>query len=108
MTAHADMSLFARPRITMQEREDAPCYGGPSPCRITRARSLRSVWAWAAADPGHPLVAERVGWTDRGAPAVTGLPSLRLGTGQALLERGLAATGRAACAVRQQYRPPGE
>ena len=58
MTAHADRSLFAGPRIAMQEREDG--------CLLLRSADLlqdypstvvHSLQAWAAADPDYPLVA---------------------------------------------------
>ena len=54
------MSLFARPRIAMQEREDG--------CLLLRSVDLlqdypgtvvHSLRAWAVADPDYPLVAQR-------------------------------------------------
>jgi feruloyl-CoA synthase len=89
VTAEADVTLFARPNITAQQRPDG--------CLLLRsidvlraypATVVHSLRAWAASRPGYPLVAERCaggGWrTCSYGTAVAAAGSI----GQALLEQG--------------------
>ena len=60
MTAHADMSLFARPRIVMQEQENGSLLlSSADPLQEYPGTIVHSIRAWAAADPDYLLVAER-------------------------------------------------
>ena len=90
MTSYADMSLFARPRIVMQEREDG--------CMLLRSADslqdypgtvVHSLWAWALADPDYPLVAERDADGSWRACSYGAAVAAAAAIGQALLERGL-------------------
>ena len=91
MTAHADMSLFARPRITMQEREDGCLLlRSADPLQDYPGTVVHSVWAWAAADPDYPLVAERVADGSWRTCSYGAAVAAAAAIGQALLEQGLA------------------
>jgi feruloyl-CoA synthase len=54
------MSVFARPRIAMQEREDGCLLlRSADPLQDYPGTIVHSLWAWAVADPDYPLVAQR-------------------------------------------------
>ena len=91
MTAHADMSLFARPRIAMQEREDGCLLlRSADPLQDYPGTVVHSLWAWAAADPDHPLVAQRGADGSWRASSYGAAVAAAAAIGQALLELGLA------------------
>src|ERR1035441_8549608 len=90
MTAHADMPLFARPRIAAQERQDGCLLlRSADPLQDYPVTVVHSFRAWAASDPDHLLVAERSAdgsWrTCSYGAAVAAAEAI----GQALLEQGL-------------------
>src|ERR1017187_6942963 len=90
MTAHADMPLFARPRIAAQERQDGCLLlRSADPLQDYPVTVVHSLRAWAASGPDHPLVAERSAdgsWrTCSYGAAVAAAEAI----GQALLEQGL-------------------
>jgi feruloyl-CoA synthase len=90
MAADDGMSLFARPRITMREREDGCLLlGSADPLQDYPGTVVHSVWAWAAADPDHPLVAERDADGSWRACSYGAAVAAAAAIGQALLERGL-------------------
>ena len=90
MTAHAEMSLFARPSIAAQERADGCLVlRSGDPLQDYPATVVHSLRAWAAAGPDHPLVAERSAdgpWRSCSYGAAVAAAGA---IGQALLERGL-------------------
>ena len=91
MTAHADMSLFARPRIAMQEREDGCLLlRSADPLQDYPGTVVHSLWAWAAADPDYPLVAQRGADGSWRACSYGAAVAAAAAIGQALLEQGLA------------------
>ena len=60
MTAHADMPLFARPRIAAQERQDGCLLlRSADPLQDYPVTVVHSLRAWAASGPDYPLAAER-------------------------------------------------
>ena len=82
--------LFAAPRVTAAADEDgALVIRSAEPLAGYPVTVMHSVRAWAAADPGHPMVAERApagGWQTCGyGDAVATADAI----GQALLDRGL-------------------
>jgi len=90
MTAYADMSLFARPRIRMRAREDGCLLlRSADPLRDYPGTIVHSVWAWAAADPDYPLVAQRGADGSWRACSYGAAVAAAAAIGQALLERGL-------------------
>ena len=90
MTAHAGVSLFARPRIAMQEREDGCLLlSSADPLQDYPGTVVHSLWAWAAADPDYPLVAERGADGSWRACSYGAAVAAAAAIGQALLELGL-------------------
>ena len=90
MTAHADLPLFARPNIKVQERADGCLLlHSADPLQDYPVTVVHSFRAWAASSPDHPLVAERGAdgsWrTCSYGAAVAAAEAI----GQALLEQGL-------------------
>jgi feruloyl-CoA synthase len=90
MTAHADMPLFARPRIAAQERQDGCLLlRSADPLQDYPVTVVHSLRAWAASGPDYPLAAERGAdgsWrTCSYGAAVAAAEAI----GQALLEQGL-------------------
>ena len=60
MAAHADVPLFARPCIEMEQRVDGCLLlRSADPLQDYPATVMHSLRAWVAADPDYPLVAER-------------------------------------------------
>ena len=90
VTAHADMSLFARPRIAMQERGDGCLLlQSADPLQDYPGTVVHSLWAWAAADPDYPLVAQRGADGSWRACSYGAAVAAAAAIGQALLEQGL-------------------
>jgi feruloyl-CoA synthase len=81
--------LFAAPRVTAADEDGALVIRSAEPLADHPVTVMHSVRAWAAADPGHPMVAERTGaggWRTCGyGEAVAAADAI----GQALLDRGL-------------------
>ena len=81
--------LFAVPRVTAADEDGALVIRSAEPLAGYPVTVMHSVRAWAAADPGHPMVAERIpggGWRACGyGEAVAAADAI----GQALLDRGL-------------------
>ena len=81
--------LFAAPRVTAAAEDGALVIRSAEPLAGYPVTVMHSVRAWAAADPGHPMVAERTadgGWRTCGyGEAVAAADAI----GQALLDRGL-------------------
>jgi feruloyl-CoA synthase len=82
--------LFAAPCVTATAEDGALVIRSAEPLAGYPVTVMQSVRAWAAADPGHPMVAERTaagaGWRTCGyGEAVAAADAL----GQALLDRGL-------------------
>ena len=81
--------LFAVPRVTAADEDGALVIRSAEPLAGYPVTVMHSVRAWAAADPGHPMVAERTaggGWRTCGyGEAVAAADAI----GQALLDRGL-------------------
>ena len=91
MTGHAEMSLFARPRIAMREREDGCLLlRSADPLQDYPGTVVHSVRAWAAADPDYPLVAQRGADGSWRACSYGAAVAAAEAIGQALLEQGLA------------------
>ncbi len=90
MTAELDMPLFARPSIAGWERADGcVLLRSTDPLRDYPATVLHSVRAWAATDPDHPLVAERIAGGQWRTYSYGAAVAAAAAIGQALLERGL-------------------
>ncbi len=90
MTAHADMPLFARPRITAQERQDGCLLlRSADPLQDYPVTVVHSLRAWAAAGPDHPLAAERGADGSWRACSYGAAVAAAGAIGQALLEQGL-------------------
>jgi len=81
--------LFAVPRVTAADEDGALVIRSAEPLAGYPATVMHSVRAWAAADPGHPMVAERAaggGWrTCDYGEALAAAEAI----GQGLLDRGL-------------------
>ena len=81
--------LFAVPRVTAADEDGALVIRSAEPLAGYPATVMHSVRAWAAADPGHPMVAERAaggGWrTCDYGEALAAAEAI----GQGLLNRGL-------------------
>jgi feruloyl-CoA synthase len=81
--------LFAPPRVTAADEDGALVLRSAEPLASYPPTVMHSVRAWAAAGPGHPMVAERTaagGWRTCGyGEAVAAADAI----GQALLDRGL-------------------
>ena len=81
--------LFAVPHVTAADENGALVIRSAEPLAGYPVTVMHSVRAWAAADPGHPMVAERTaggGWRTCGyGEAVAAADAI----GQALLDRGL-------------------
>ena len=91
MTGHAEMSLFARPRIAMQEREDGCLLlRSADPLQDYPGTVVHSLRAWAAADPDYPLAAQRGADGSWRACSYGAAVAAAEAIGQALLEQGLA------------------
>src|ERR1700759_2480920 len=90
MEAGIPEPLFAVPRVTAATDEDGGLViRSAKPLAGYPVTVMHSVRAWAAADPGHPMVAERApggGWRTCGyGEAAAGADAI----GQGLLDRGL-------------------
>jgi long-subunit acyl-CoA synthetase (AMP-forming) len=85
------MSLFARPRIAMQEREDGCLLlRSADPLQDYPGTIVHSLWAWAVADPDYPLVAQRGADGSWRACSYGAAVAAAAAIGQALLQQGLA------------------
>jgi feruloyl-CoA synthase len=85
-----DMSLFARPSIDGQVREDGcVLLRSTEPLGDYPATVVHSMRAWASIDPGHPLVAERGAGGSWRVCSYGAAVAAADAIGQALLERGL-------------------
>jgi hypothetical protein len=85
------MSLFARPRIAMQEREDGCLLlRSADPLQDYPGTIVHSLWAWAVAAPDYPLVAQRGADGSWRACSYGAAVAAAAAIGQALLEQGVA------------------
>jgi len=90
MNTHADLPLFARPRITAQERADGCLLlRSADPLQDHPVTVVHSFRAWAASDPDHLLVAERGAGRSWRTCSYGAAVAAAEAIGQALLEQGL-------------------